>query len=152
MRIHLVNKPLNHRVWKLIYLICFLLGFCIQGYGESTQTINRPQRVEYRNVLVERWIQIQQVKRFIYGKAPGKEKTQKEPTIVEIPEPQPSPYPAQMQTRRKRAGEHSLAQDFKTSRVALLIWRKDHRGSYRTFVKSPPSQRPMYGTPRPLSA
>src|ERR1044071_4302476 len=53
MQVSFVSRPLNHRVWTLIYLCCFLLGFCIQGYGENTEKINRPEHIQYTWKLLE---------------------------------------------------------------------------------------------------
>lgn len=144
-------KPLNHRVWRIIYLICFLFGFCIQGYGEATQTVHRFERVTYQWKLIENIQQWRRTWRVIYGKTQGKEKAQEKPAIVEIPEPQPSPYLAEVQEWRQRRRKHPLAQDFKTSRLAYVVRFKNHRGSHFATPQSPPRKRTLYRPPRPLS-
>ena len=155
------TKPLNHRLWKLIYLLAILLPliFAPTAKGNDTTKVKQIERVEYHDYLLEQYIRTQELYERFYGKrrvevrqrTPQEKKKESRPSVVEIPEPQPSPHLAQVQTRRKRAREHSTTQDQQTSRVALLIWRKDHRGSYRTFAKSPPGQRTVNRSPRQLS-
>src|SRR4051812_24578532 len=61
------GPPLNHRLLTVIYLICFLLGFCIQGYGEDTKKVNLPDRVTYEWPLYTNAVRTIHMWRLIYG-------------------------------------------------------------------------------------
>lgn len=88
--INKTGKPLNHRLLTIIYLICFLLGFCIQGYGEDTTKVTPIQRVEYRWQLyanLQRWYHTW---RMLYGK-PNRSQTHSVRTNSQPPSDTPLP-------------------------------------------------------------
>jgi hypothetical protein len=149
------GPPLNHRLWTLVYLICFLLGFCIQGRGEATQTVKPIQRIEYHWKILENYIQIMRTRKLLYGKTQGKEK--KTQSVTEVSEPQPSPSQAgfEIQTRgrcnRRQPQQHLVAQNLPARRLAHAIWRQDARRSYPATPQSPSGQRTMYGPAGALS-
>jgi hypothetical protein len=62
------GKPLNHRVLKVIYLLCFLVGMCGQVKCEHTTTVHLPKRVTYEWPLITNLQHTIRMWRIIYGK------------------------------------------------------------------------------------
>src|ERR687884_1452718 len=62
------GKPLNHKLWPFIYLLCFLIGMCGQVKCEDITKVTSIQRVEYRwqlYVNLQNWYHTW---RMFYGK------------------------------------------------------------------------------------
>ena len=134
MRIHLVNKPLNHSLWTLIYLICFLLGFCIQGYGENTKKVNLPDRVTYEWPLYTNAVRIVHMWRLIYGKPKIRSHASQ---IPDNQQPSPdTPQPG----RRERQGEPAQAQGRPAFLLASVVPQSKRQGTdaRRSHCASPP--------------
>jgi len=160
------GPPLNHRLWTFIYLICFLLGFCIQGFGESTQTIHRPERFEYRWKVLEDYIRTQQLYWRLYGnkRVEIRQRTEKEEkkktggNLVEIPEPQPTPFETclPLQSRRTRnrqqPRESFASQNISAYSLAHPVWRPNAGRSYRPAPKSSSGKRTLHRPPGAMSA
>jgi hypothetical protein len=61
------GPSLNHRVWKIIYLLCFLLGFSMQVKCEATQAVHRTERVQYTWKLYDNLQHWYRTWRLLYG-------------------------------------------------------------------------------------
>src|SRR5215212_7226150 len=136
------TKPLNHRMWTLIYVLTILFSLMFAPYakGETTNKVTTIQWVEYHNRLLENYVQYLRMRQLLYGKKKAKKEI---PKLLEIPEPQPSPSQAdfEVQTRKHRDRRLRLqltAASLKASpRLARSLRRQDLRGSNRTPPQSP---------------
>jgi len=96
------GPPLNHTLWTFIYLCCFIIGFCIQGDGENTRTVNRPERVTYEWPLITNLYRTVHMWRLIYGKPqPHAEKSRQVPDHQQPPSD--TPLPARRERQRQLA-------------------------------------------------
>jgi hypothetical protein len=154
MQIRIVphTKPLNHRLWKLIYLLAILLPLMFAPTSKSNDTTKVKQRevVEYHDRLLEEFIRTYQLWRRLYGETQRQTEEKAKHRIVEIPEPQPSPYPAAHSPGRKRARKYPAAQNKAPSGVAFSLWRKDARRSYLTALASASGKRTLHRLAGPL--
>jgi hypothetical protein len=146
VKISIQNKPLNHRRWKLIYLLVILLTlmFAPIGKADITNTVTRSERVEYHWPALQNYINLLRVRQLLYGKTPRQTKK------AQIPDAEPTPYPPQVEKGRKRAREHLALKGAASRRLALLVRGQDHRGGNRTPLKSPPGKRAVYGQARQM--
>lgn len=146
MRISFVNKPLNHRRWKLVYLLVILLTlmFAPVGKADITNKVTRSERVEYRWPVLQNYINLMRVRQLLYGKTPRQTKK------AQIPDAEPTPYPPQIEKRGKRAREHLALKGESSRCVALLVRGQDNRRGNRSSTQSPPGKRAVYGQARQM--
>src|ERR1044071_288762 len=144
MQVSFVSRPLNHKLWTLIYLCCFLLGICIQGNGEDTVKINRPDRVTYQWKLIENYFRYLRMRDF-YGQQ-VEVKARKTPLKprTNVPDAEPASHPAPFERRRQRTGEHYPAQSGTPRKLASAFFRPHHRRSHRTSNPRSPNQGEMH--------
>src|ERR1044071_711020 len=144
MQVSFVSRPLNHKLWTLIYLCCFLLGICIQGNGEDTVKINRPDRVTYQWKLIENYFRYLRMRDFYGTQVEVKARKTPLKSRTNVPDAEPASHPAPFEKRRQRAGKHYPAQGGTARVLALSLRGQDHRRSHRASFKSPPSERAMH--------
>ena len=145
MRIHLVNKPLNHKLWIFIYLICFLLGFCIQGYGENTRKVNLHDRVTYEWPLYINAVRTIHMWRLIYGKPKIRSHASKIPDHKQPSSDTPQP------PGRERQGQPATPQSRPAFLLASVVpkaerQRTDARRSHCATAPRSPGQRALHQT------
>lgn len=138
MKISIRNKPLNHTRWFFIYLICFLLGFCIQGYGENTQTVHVYERVTYEWPLYTNAVRIIHMWRLINGTPKVQVKAPSKKTRSEYGQPPldtqallPQARPASGFKRKQRQHPQSLEAQGVSHFVQDALSRRGYRSSGR---------------------
>jgi hypothetical protein len=142
----IVNRPLNHRRWKLIYLLTILLSLMFAPIGKADITQPKTQeRVEYHWPALQNYNNLMKMRQMLYGKTPRQAKKK-----AQIPDAEPTPHPSQIEKRRERAREHTLAQGAASRSVALLVRGQDHRRSRCASPKSPPGKRTVYRKTRQM--
>ncbi len=154
--IRIVNKPLNHRRWKTIYLLVILLTlmFAPIGKADITNKVTHSERVEYHWPALQNYINQMRVRQLLYGK---RQKKAQKTVILEIPEPQPTPSETCLSFQRRRRGHRQLRVQFaftqgqKASRLSCSLRRQNLRGSYRLTPQSPQGKRTLYGSVSALS-
>jgi hypothetical protein len=152
MRINIVNKPLNHRRWKVIYLLAILSSLMFAPYGKAdiTQPVEKP-RVEYHRKVLDTVRQILQWRGILYSQTSRQTQQKKKLTLPQIPDAEPTPYPPQVERRGKRAREHALAQSAKARSLSLPVRGQNSRRSHRASIKSPQGKGAVYAEARGLS-
>ncbi len=123
-------KPLNHRVWRIIYLVCFLLGFCIQGKCEDTTTVHRPDRVTYEWQLLKNTQQWMHTWRLFYGETQREKKEKTRDRKPQVSDAEPTPHPPQIERRRQERREYVAASCRASRRLALPVRGQNHRRSH----------------------
>lgn len=71
------TKPLNHRLWTLIYLLAMFLGLMVGPvFGNEIQKVKPIDRIEYRNRMVENYYELLRLRRLLYGETQGQAEAQ----------------------------------------------------------------------------
>jgi hypothetical protein len=148
---------LNHRLWKLIYLLAIWagmeLGMTLHAHGEVTKPTGKPI-VEYHWKVLQNYNNLMRMRQMLYGKRKAKKEA---PKLLEIPEPQPSPSQADFPLQRRRRGNRRLRLQFAltspetSSRLARSLWRQNPGRSYLASAKSPQSKRTLHRVVSALS-
>jgi hypothetical protein len=153
-------KPLDHRRWKLIYLLTILLTLMFAPYGKADITNRQTEKpiVEYHWKVLNYHNNLMRIRELMYGKTPKRQKTSRQQKVLEIPEPQPSPHQAsfEIQRRRHRNRQHRFQspalEDPSSSRLARSLRRQNLRGNNRASPQSASGKRTLYGSVSPVSA
>ena len=147
------GPPLNHRLWTLIYLCCFLLGFCVQGFGEDTVKVNRPDRVTYQWQLLENYFRYLRMREMLYGKPKVEVKASSQHTSKTVPDAVQAPLDAEMplsgtwRTHRQRAKQHPAFAGGTARSLSRPVRHEAAGGGYRAPVARPSAQKPLYEAP-----
>jgi hypothetical protein len=128
------GPPLNHRAWKIIYLLCFLIGMCGQVKCEDTTTVHLPDRVTYEWPLITNLKHTLQMWRLIYGK-PNRSHA------YEVPDhEQPSPDTPQP-PGRERQGQPAQAPQRPAFLLASVVPKTQRQGTDARRSHRPPAAR-----------
>src|SRR5690348_14706430 len=120
------GPSLNHRVWKIIYLLCFLLGFSMQVKCEDTTTVHQPDRVTYEWPLITNLRRTVYMWRFINGKAQGQEKKTPRHRQPPLPDAEPASHPPEKPGRRQERREYVALKSGQARCLALSLRRQNN--------------------------
>jgi hypothetical protein len=114
--------------------------------GTSTESHQPKLKFEYSNVLIERWVLIQQLRDRLYGKPEGKIQAKTQHCRPSVPDAeQASPNP-EMQRWRQRKRKHHPAASRTARGVSSALRKQNLRGGYHLAYTGTQTKRQMYQT------
>jgi hypothetical protein len=126
---------------RLLLLIAIGL-MPVVSLGNSTTNHQPRMFVEYRNVLIERWIQIQLLRDRLYAKETQEEKHRSTP----VPDAeQTSPNP-EVQRWKQRTRKHHPAPGRTARGISSALRKQNLRGGYHSAYTGTQTKRQMYQT------
>lgn len=144
MKIQFVNKPLNHRLWTLIFLLSMWAGCEIRATRADETQPTAKQWLDTRDTVEDRGDQQDRLWRMIYAKEETKE-------ISPAPSKAGSEVQSRRNSNRRFRRKLTAAQSKQASRLAYPVRSTLTRRSYKTSYASPSGQRPMHRATRALS-
>ena len=101
--------------------------------------------VEYSNVLIERWVLIQQLRERLYAKTPwqAQEKKHRSTSIPDAEQASPNP---EVQRWRQRTRKHHPSQSRTPRSVSRALRKQDPRRNYHAAYTGTPTKGAMYQT------
>jgi hypothetical protein len=130
---------------KLLLLIAIGLMPVVSLANVTTKQQPR-MLVEYSNVLVKRWVLIQQLRDRLYVKTQGEKQEKKKHRSKNIPDAEQASPDAEVQRWKQRQRKYHPAQGRAARGVSSALRKQNLRGGYHLAYTGTQTKRQMYQT------